>query len=311
MQGTDEGDGYEGIIVLGCPRSGTTLLRLLLDAHPRIACPPEPVVFARVGRLLREDPLAEGLSFGLRSGMAFSGVDREHTLGAVRELAFGLMRDLADRAGKPRWASKTAMDAFYVDEIEELAQHHARFICITRHGLDTVCSLRDLCESNNVYLPEVHRYVQRHPFLLEALAHLWVDVSRRVQRLASEHPETALSIHYEDLVARPLDVMQRVCTFLGEQYTEDLVSVALDGSHGAGFGDASALSRTTIDSARVGRHRELSPHTRGRLAPIVNAALVEQGYEPIDAGPERSQEAAQRLRELGVAVGALLKPKPS
>ncbi|MCA9663328.1 MAG: sulfotransferase, partial [Myxococcales bacterium] len=30
-----------GIIVLGAPRSGTTLLRRLLDAHPNIACPPE------------------------------------------------------------------------------------------------------------------------------------------------------------------------------------------------------------------------------------------------------------------------------
>ncbi|HEY4117191.1 MAG TPA: sulfotransferase [Byssovorax sp.] len=37
-----DGRGYEGAVILGPPRSGTTLLRRLVDAHPNLSCPPEP-----------------------------------------------------------------------------------------------------------------------------------------------------------------------------------------------------------------------------------------------------------------------------
>ncbi|WP_218171464.1 sulfotransferase [Streptomyces mirabilis] len=40
------------VFVLGCPRSGTTLLQLMLHAHPRTALPPETLPHS----LLRGDP---------------------------------------------------------------------------------------------------------------------------------------------------------------------------------------------------------------------------------------------------------------
>lgn len=301
---------YEGLIVLGCPRSGTTLVRRLLDAHPNLACPPETVVFARVARMLQEDPMAEGMTFGMRTGLAFAGVSPSETLAATREFAFAFHRRLAAAQNKPRWAAKTAMDAFYVDEIEQLCGDHARFVVLVRHGLDVVASLRDLCVANDVFLPEIHAYVRRHPSLLEALAHLWADVTARLARFAANHPNNVKVVRYEDLVAAPGgEVIADVFAFAGEPDDPTVAERALVGVDGLGFGDPGALARTSIDASRVGRWRALSPHTRARLAPIVGPMLAAHGYDAIPAVPERTEAEARHLFRLGLAAQALKRGK--
>lgn len=291
-----------GILVLGCPRSGTTLLRRLLDAHPRIACPPETVVFARIGRLLQEDPLAEGLTFGMRTGLAFAGVDPEETLDRVRELAFGLHRAIAERKNKARWASKTAMDAFYVDEIEALCGDRVQYVAVVRHGLDVACSLRELCVQNDALLPEIHAYVRRFPFLLEALAHLWADRTTRIDRLVADHPRTAFLLRYEDLVAKPHAVLAELFTFLGEAPDPSVIERAL-ATADFGLGDPGTWGRARLDAASVGRWRtELTPHTAARLGTIVNPVLAAHGYDtlppPVALGPDE----ARLSHEVGLAA---------
>ncbi|MBI3838011.1 MAG: sulfotransferase, partial [Planctomycetia bacterium] len=34
-------DSFSPVFLIGCPRSGTTLLRVMLDSHPHLASPPE------------------------------------------------------------------------------------------------------------------------------------------------------------------------------------------------------------------------------------------------------------------------------
>ncbi len=83
-----EPDAYEGVIVLGVPRSGTTLLRRLLDAHPDIACPPETNLIGAASRFLQEDRFAGGLSVGVVPGLHFCGFDEEIGPDASARLRF-------------------------------------------------------------------------------------------------------------------------------------------------------------------------------------------------------------------------------
>ena len=50
-----------GVVIIGTPRSGTTLLRRILDAHPAIACPPETYLLSGAARFLHEESFAQGL----------------------------------------------------------------------------------------------------------------------------------------------------------------------------------------------------------------------------------------------------------
>ena len=55
-------------------------------------------------------------------------------------------REIRDRAGKKRWAEKTAFDGFHVDAIARLCGDRCRYLVVYRHALDVVCSLRELSE---------------------------------------------------------------------------------------------------------------------------------------------------------------------
>src|SRR5262249_42673199 len=106
---------HDGIIVMGAPRSGTTLLRRILDAHPDIACPGETNLLAACARFLHSETIAEGVDIGVLAGLEFAGFAEDAVLEALREFAFGFHREYAKRQGKPRWACKTAFDVFYWD----------------------------------------------------------------------------------------------------------------------------------------------------------------------------------------------------
>jgi hypothetical protein len=294
-----------GVVILGAPRSGTTLLRRFLDAHPRIHCPPETNLLRACARFLREEPFAGGLGVGVRSGLAFSGIDERDLVDQLREFAFGILRNLAARAGKPVWAEKTAFDAFYIDEIELLCATGCRFICVWRHGLDVAVSMRELCEKMQMYPSELHQYVRRYEWPLEAFATAWVDISRRLQRFSRDHPERCLSVMYERLVEEPSQELERICTFLDQPTDVGALIMASAAQSTPGLGDWKTYQTHGVSSASVGRWRQLPPDVIARLASCVNGALEESGYEPVPIREVPSAEASRRALQLSLFAAAM------
>lgn len=286
--------GQEGLVVLGTPRSGTTLLRRLIDSHPRIACPGETNLLSACGRFLHKETIASGLDIGVSSGLGFAGFTSNDLLVRLREIVVDFHVDYARRHGKPRWAEKTAFDAFYLEQIEELLTGHARFVCIVRHGLDFVASMIELCNTNGTYLAEIHDYVRTHASPAEAFAHCWVDLTTKLMDFAARHPKDSIFMRYEDLVADPETMLRRTFALIGEDLPPNLVSEALEARSNVGLGDWKTYGRTRIDAASVGRGGTLSPYQRGRLAPIMNATLERAGYQPVATDFGQSQEAARR-----------------
>jgi hypothetical protein len=300
--------GYEGVVVLGVPRSGTTLLRRLLDAHPEFHCPPETNLLGAASRFLEEHPHAGGLAVGVVPGLAFSGLEEEQVLGRLREFVFGFFRELAQRAGKPRWAEKTATDVFHVDAIERLCGGRCRYLIVTRSPLDAICSMQELSERMQAYLPELHAYVQRHPSTLEAFAHAWVDANQRLLELERRHPDWCLRLRYEDLAADPARAMARVFEFLGAPADPAaLIARAMDKTGEAGLGDWRTYERSGIDGASVGRARTLDAWTVRRLLEIVNPLMPALGYEALRAPAAPDPAIARRAYQLGRANARNLK----
>lgn len=297
-------DAALGIVVVGAPRTGTTLLRRLLNGHRDICCPGETFLLTAAARFLRSDQVADGIDYGVLGGLAAAGVPREQALAGVRDFVTGMFRRIAQRAGKPRWASKTAIDSFYLAEIEALMSDHARFVCIVRHGLDTALSLKDLCDANEVYIREIHDYVIRHPRPLVAFARLWADVTASILDFTVRHHDDALLLRYEDLIARPDVELGRLATFLGV----DPGSLSVDTLRQdapSGLGDWKTYGKATLEESSVGRWRGLSAASLHLLAPIVNPVLARAGYDLVAEGA--APDADQAMRRYEIAMGMYAK----
>ncbi|GAB2866676.1 hypothetical protein GCM10027176_80420 [Actinoallomurus bryophytorum] len=213
------------IFVLGCPRSGTTLLRLMLRAHPRIAIPPETRLlldayehrgaYGDLRRLPNRQALAEWIVAG--AGTRFSGLGLDPrtiadeivagppTLGSALEIA---LRAYARRLGKPRWGDKRPG---YVQHIDALLRMFpdAQIVHLVRDGRDCVAELK------------------RAPWWRMGVYHAiatWTQAIDAGQAAAARLPSDAyMEIQYERLAGDPEDELRRLCAFLGEEYAPSMV----------------------------------------------------------------------------------------
>jgi hypothetical protein len=307
---SDSHASYEGIILLGMPRSGTTLLRRLIGAHPAIHCPPETNLFSGAARFLREEPFAGGLAVGVLPGLAFSGYDEQAVLQRLREFVFSFHREMCERAGKRIWAEKTAFDSFHVEAIARLAGDTCRYLCLFRHGLDVVCSLKDLCDEMETVMDDLQPYTRRFASPYEAFAHAWCDVNQRLHAFAAGHPDLCVRLRYEDLVEHPHEHLARIFDFLGEPASVNrVIGEALGGAEAIGLGDWKTYGTSEIHSNSVGRWQRLSPQTVNRLASVMNPTLERLGYQPVAIREEVSREAARRQHQVKQMVARIATAK--
>jgi hypothetical protein len=195
--------------VVGVGRSGTTLLRLMLDAHPELTIPPEthfvPELIAAAGkRRATPERLAEVI-LGQRQWADF-GLDADELrrrLAALDELEAGpavraFYALYAERAGKPRWGDKTPI---YVEHMREIkaALPEARFVHLVRDGRD-------------VALSRIRRALDEPP-PVGRIARNWkrrIAAARKQARRLDHYME----LRYEDLVADAEPALRRVCDFV-------------------------------------------------------------------------------------------------
>jgi protein-tyrosine sulfotransferase len=298
----------QGIIVLGMPRSGTTLLRRLLDAHPRICCPGETFLLRASARFIQSERIASGIEYGVLGGLRALGAAEEDVLSALRRLCLGMLDQLAQRDGKPRWASKTAVDSFYLSEIDRIYGDHAHFIVVIRHGLDVVCSLQEFTQELQAYISELHAYIVRHPRPLTAFAHAWADVTSDLLAFAERKPN-ALLVRYEDLVSAPEQTLGRLFGFIEEPWEPSIIEATFRNAEVKGLGDWKGYAASGINAASVGRWRNLTRSTIAELAPIVNPVLERCGYAPAETERPRTTDEAMRHYELAMMWKATRQPK--
>src|ERR1043166_1898196 len=86
------------VFLVGCHRSGTTLLRFLLDSHENLACPPESKFLSGVEAMIDYPQALEGL----RS----LGFSRQAVFAEARKLVEAFLTGHARQCGKRRCVDK-------------------------------------------------------------------------------------------------------------------------------------------------------------------------------------------------------------
>ena len=126
----------EPVFIVSNARSGSTLLRYLLDAHPDIACPPETkVVHAALTLLNVQNDLAGNPTMELL--VKKHGLPRPtpHSVTATRDIIAGMMAEYLAQRGKTVWCDKSLDTVHALDSIGHLFPR-ARYICLHRHAME-------------------------------------------------------------------------------------------------------------------------------------------------------------------------------
>lgn len=289
--------------IVGASRSGTTLLRLMLDGHPDVAIPPETHFVGRLAGVWQrsERPALEALEaivadehwpdFGLdREALAQRiGESPIAGLGDVLRCFYGLY---AAGHGKVRWGDKTPQYVLRMPMIAAILPE-ARFIHMIRDGRDVALSVIPMWFG---------------PRSIEEAAGWWKERIRAAQRDRAivEYEE----VRYEHLVAQPGNELRRLCEFLSLDFHEEMLAyhrrasarmseikdqpvadAALAQAERARLRERTRalLGRPPLLS-QVGRwHTEMSRDDRRRFVAVAGDLLEELGY-PLSppAAPERA-----------------------
>ncbi|BCJ53799.1 sulfotransferase [Actinoplanes sp. NBRC 14428] len=242
------------IIVVGCPRSGTTMLQLMLHAHARIAIPPETRFVLAAYRERREfgdlavaanrRALARRIVDRRETRFCDLGLDPEETVeaivaadGTLGSVLGTVFRLYAARFGKPRWGDKRPAYLHNVDLLLRLFPD-AQFINIVRDGRDCVASLKEMSwHRKDIYAT------------VAAWARAVDDARRAARRLGDSQ---WYELRYEDLVADPQGRLAELCAYLGEEYQPAMA-------------EPSAVARVAVPSFKTWHARTHTPVTTQRV----------------------------------------------
>src|SRR6185437_3635818 len=235
------------VIVLGVGRSGTTLLRVMLDRSSEIAIPYESFFVTplahRHGTRPNLDDFLDDLGrfyqlyeWGISPDDVRPRLREGMTTGEAISAVFEVY---AEHEGKPRWGDKTPLYMQHLPLLERLFPD-ALWVHLVRDGRDAALSFLELPEGFS-------GKTWAQPRTVAQFAARWRTEILSARRLGRHAGSRYLDLRYEDLVAEPERELRRVC------------------EHGSLPWEADMLDHTRVsDAANMPEHRNLAqPPTPG------------------------------------------------
>lgn len=209
-------------IIVGAPRSGTTLLRFMLDSHPELAIPPETGFLALARQFTGDgDPLRKEF-FRAVTGFphdapgwqdfqipqeVFWATLVEIDPFTVSEGYRAFYRLYASRFAKPRWGDKTPTYCHHMETIETVLPE-AYFIHIIRDGRDVSLSLRQMWFSPG--------------WEIETQADHWRNFVSAARR-QGPHCRHYTEVRYEELILNTQQTLEQICRFVDLPYEDAML----------------------------------------------------------------------------------------
>ncbi len=219
------------IFIVGCGRSGTTLLRLILNRHSNISIPEEtwyyPQLYNELIGLTKTPPDWQsyvGSKVLKYNSVRFPDLELIGLIALLEKDTWGdwtsiipvVNRYYAKIDNKKRWGDKTPGYVMHLPLIKELFPE-AKIIHIVRDGRDVI--------------PSILKYWSVGPqttSLIETAFYWKKHVSTGVELGPKLFGVNYLELKYEDLVSMPETQIQKVCDFIGESYEATMIDNKMD-----------------------------------------------------------------------------------
>jgi Sulfotransferase family len=261
------------VFIVGSMRSGSTMLRLILDSHPNIAVPPETGFMGAVAATKAIPNWRFGEGWFTRLGWSEDEVNAR-----IRGFYAPMFARFAAQQGKRRWAEKTPFHTGHIPAMAEIFSD-AVFVGIVRHPGAVAASLR---KNFNYTFSDALSY--------------WTATNVQMVRSASAIGGRFMLCRYEDLVLSTEPVLRDMLGWLGEPWSDDVLRHhAVQREKGAPRAAEGATStRDPVDPTRAGQWASsLSSADREALVPLKHH-LAFFGYDrttspPVDIAPSAAE----------------------
>lgn len=258
------------IFLGGAGRSGTTLLRVMLDAHPHICCGPELKLLPVIAEWYQT---MTGLYAAVMHSYGNTAADLQCHF---RRFIVGLAENYLRASGKPRWAEKTPHNVLCMVPLGEILPN-ARFLHVVRDGRDVACSLVRMDWGDPLTKRKVP-YVEN----IASAARYWRDVvtAARKQAQAPVLAGRVLEVRYEDLVLHTEATLRRILQFLDEPWDESVLSYYTRDRSCEPAEASTSQAQQPVTARSIGRWRtdNMTPADRAAFQVHAGVLLQQLGY---------------------------------
>jgi hypothetical protein len=192
------------IFVIGCFRSGTSLIRYIIDSHKNICCPPETKFLNSIKTLYSDEDSMKAL--------LQLGYSDEYILRSIRHFAESIYIPYMKYEKKIRWADKTPEYIFILEFIEKIFGPGCQYILIFRNGLDVANSI------NANYI----KSLEKNKSLKSSILY-WIEATEKMLLWKEIHPHRCFSIYYEELCDNIEKNLIDLFYFLGESWDPNVM----------------------------------------------------------------------------------------
>jgi hypothetical protein len=269
------------VFVLCAGRSGSTLLRFLIDSHPTLTCPPETRIpwlctqLASAWSVIEDAPADPGAGGGIPPAV----------LAGLRASFEPMISSYLARSGKTRFCDKSLGGAVHSSLLAQMWPG-AQFVSLHRHPMDLIGSGIEAAPWGlSGY--GFDGYAAASPGnSVAALARYWADYTSAIVAAEERLGPACIRLRYEDLVADPEQEAKRLFDFLGEEPVPGITDTIFSGKQQrSGPGDHKIWQTSKIGSDSVGRGWNVPARLLQQpLLGEVNALADRLGY--LTVGPD-------------------------
>lgn len=254
--------------LIGVYRSGTTLLRFVLDSHSNLAVPPETNFLYEMAGVWRSE--------WARKGLKGAGVDKETMRSLYRNTADRVLNNYALAKGKSRWIDKTPAYTGILDFLDFVYGGECRYIMLYRQGLDVANSLARMYTKNVLGGPaKTYADNMTGPARI-IFARYWAEECEKMLEFEKKHPGRCHRIHYEQYASEPEKYLPPLFDFLDEPWEPDVLQFN-EKQHDFGLQD-SIIASTRTFVPRTGNYRRWEKEEIESAMEFAAAAMEQLGY---------------------------------
>lgn len=256
------------IFIGGAGRSGTTLLRVILDSHPHIACGPELKITPVITKLWNECQTIYA------PFLKQYGIGPDNTNDLYRRLIVSILDSYRNTVGKTRIAEKTPNNIKIFHHLHRLFPQ-SPLIHVVRDGRDVVASLLTMRWQTPQGDPiEYTKDASK-------AAQFWLDAINSGEKFKSANPSHSgvyYEIRYEDIVLEPEKTLRKLFSFIKEPWDPAVLNYYENNRDLAEESSAEQVKQHLYTSS-IGRWKnDLSKRQKEEVKSVAGAKLVELGY---------------------------------